>query len=70
MTFETGRFRQPGPRTYVERRTKANSRHLLWVISIHPGTTETEMGDQVLVMRARNLGTNDIDEAPRSVTPL
>jgi len=23
------------------------------------------MGDQVLVMRARNLGTNDIDEAPR-----
>jgi hypothetical protein len=23
------------------------------------------MGDQVLVMRARNLGTNDIGEAPR-----
>ena len=35
------------------------------VNSIHPGTTETEMGDQVLVMRARNLGTNDIDEARR-----
>jgi NAD(P)-dependent dehydrogenase (short-subunit alcohol dehydrogenase family) len=33
------------------------------VNSIHPGTTETEMGDQVLVMRARNLGTNDIEEA-------
>jgi len=29
------------------------------VNSIHPGTTETEMGDQVLTMRARNLGTND-----------
>jgi 3(or 17)beta-hydroxysteroid dehydrogenase len=35
------------------------------VNSIHPGTTETDMGDQVLVMRARNLGTNDIDEARR-----
>jgi hypothetical protein len=33
------------------------------VNSIHPGTTETEMGDQVLVVRARDLGTNDIDEA-------
>ena len=33
--------------------------------SIHPGTTETEMGDQVLVMRARNLGANDIEEARR-----
>ena len=35
------------------------------VNSIHPGTTETEMGDQVLVMRARTLGTNDIEEARR-----
>jgi 3(or 17)beta-hydroxysteroid dehydrogenase len=35
------------------------------VNSIHPGTTETEMGDQVLVMRARNLCTNDIEEARR-----
>jgi 3(or 17)beta-hydroxysteroid dehydrogenase len=35
------------------------------VNSIHPGTTETEMGDQVLAMRARNLGTNDLDEARR-----
>ena len=33
------------------------------VNSIHPGTTETDMGDQVLAMRARNLGTNDLDEA-------
>src|SRR4029077_14933579 len=35
------------------------------VNSIHPGTTETEMGDQVLTMRARNLGTNDIEGARR-----
>jgi hypothetical protein len=33
------------------------------VNSIRPGTTETERGDQVLVMRARYLGTNDIEEA-------
>jgi NAD(P)-dependent dehydrogenase (short-subunit alcohol dehydrogenase family) len=32
---------------------------------IHPGTTETDMGDQVLTMRARNLGINDIGEARR-----
>ena len=38
---------------------------LTLVNSIHPGTTETEMGDQVLTMRARNLGTNDIEEARR-----
>jgi hypothetical protein len=35
------------------------------VNSIHPGTSETEMGGQVLVMRARNLGTNDIEEVRR-----
>jgi 3(or 17)beta-hydroxysteroid dehydrogenase len=35
------------------------------VNSIHPGTSEIEMGDQVLVMRARDLGTNDIEEARR-----
>jgi NAD(P)-dependent dehydrogenase (short-subunit alcohol dehydrogenase family) len=35
------------------------------VNSIHPGTTETDMGDQVLAMRAKNLGTNDLDEARR-----
>jgi len=33
------------------------------VNSIHPGTTETDMGDQVLTMRARNLGTNDLEPA-------
>ena len=33
------------------------------VNSIHPGTTETEMGDQVFVARARNLGTNDVAAA-------
>jgi 3(or 17)beta-hydroxysteroid dehydrogenase len=38
---------------------------LTLVNSIHPGTTETEMGDQVLTMRARNLGTNDIEDARR-----
>jgi 3(or 17)beta-hydroxysteroid dehydrogenase len=33
------------------------------VNSMHPGTTETDMGDQVLTMRARNLGTNDLEPA-------
>ena len=33
------------------------------VNSIHPGTVESDMGDQVLAMRARNLGTNDLDTA-------
>ena len=33
------------------------------VNSVHPGTTETDMGDQVLTMRARNLGTNDLEPA-------
>ncbi|MGC2200177.1 MAG: SDR family oxidoreductase [Stellaceae bacterium] len=33
------------------------------VNSIHPGTTETDMGGQVLTMRARNLGTNDLEPA-------
>lgn len=35
------------------------------VNSIHPGTTDTEMGDQVVAMRARNLGANDLDMARR-----
>jgi 3(or 17)beta-hydroxysteroid dehydrogenase len=35
------------------------------VNSIHPGTTDTEMGDQVVAMRARNLATNDLDMARR-----
>ena len=33
--------------------------------SIHPGTPETEMGDQVRVMRARNLDTNAIEKVRR-----
>jgi 3(or 17)beta-hydroxysteroid dehydrogenase len=33
------------------------------VNSIHPGTTDTDMGDQVLTMRARNLGANDLERA-------
>jgi NAD(P)-dependent dehydrogenase (short-subunit alcohol dehydrogenase family) len=33
------------------------------VNSIHPGTTETDMGDQVLTVRARNIGTNDLEPA-------
>jgi len=35
------------------------------VNSIHPGTTDTEMGDQVVAMRARQLATNDLDAARR-----
>jgi NAD(P)-dependent dehydrogenase (short-subunit alcohol dehydrogenase family) len=37
------------------------------VNSMHPGTIDTDMGDQVLVTRARNLGTNDTDAARRQV---
>ena len=37
------------------------------VNSMHPGTIDTDMGDQVLVTRARNLGTNDIEMARRQV---
>jgi NAD(P)-dependent dehydrogenase (short-subunit alcohol dehydrogenase family) len=37
------------------------------VNSIHPGTIDTDMGDQVLVTRARNLGTNDIEAARRQI---
>ena len=37
------------------------------VNSMHPGTIDTEMGDQVLATRARNLGTNDIEMARRQV---
>src|ERR1700687_5729053 len=38
------------------------------VNSMHPGTIDTDMGDQVLATRARNLGTNDIESARRQVT--
>src|SRR5882724_6597630 len=37
------------------------------VNSIHPGTIDTDMGDQVLATRARNLGTNDVEMARRQV---
>jgi NAD(P)-dependent dehydrogenase (short-subunit alcohol dehydrogenase family) len=37
------------------------------VNSVHPGTIDTDMGDQVLATRARNLGTNDIEMARRQV---
>ena len=37
------------------------------VNSMHPGTIDTDMGDQVLATRARNLGTNDIDAARRQI---
>jgi NAD(P)-dependent dehydrogenase (short-subunit alcohol dehydrogenase family) len=37
------------------------------VNSMHPGMTGTDMGDQVLVTRARNLGTNDVEAARRQV---
>ncbi len=37
------------------------------VNSVHPGTIDTDMGDQVLSTRARNLGTNDIEAARRQV---
>jgi len=37
------------------------------VNSVHPGTIDTDMGDQVLATRARNLGTNDIAAARAQV---
>jgi 3(or 17)beta-hydroxysteroid dehydrogenase len=37
------------------------------VNSMHPGTIDTDMGDQVLATRARNLGTNDIAVARAQV---
>jgi NAD(P)-dependent dehydrogenase (short-subunit alcohol dehydrogenase family) len=37
------------------------------VNSMDPGTIATDMGDQVLATRARNLGTNDIEVARRQV---
>ena len=32
------------------------------VNSIHPGLIQTDMGEQTFVSRARNLGTNDVEE--------
>jgi NAD(P)-dependent dehydrogenase (short-subunit alcohol dehydrogenase family) len=37
------------------------------VNSIHPGNIETDMGDQVVAMWARNLGTNDLGKARRQL---
>ena len=37
------------------------------VNSMHPGTIDTDMGDQVLATRARNLGTNDIAAARQQI---
>jgi 3(or 17)beta-hydroxysteroid dehydrogenase len=45
----------------------ARKAYRIRVNSMHPGMTGTDMGDQVLVTRARNLGTNDIEAARRQV---
>jgi NAD(P)-dependent dehydrogenase (short-subunit alcohol dehydrogenase family) len=37
------------------------------VNSVHPGTIDTDMGDQVAAARARNLGTNDISAARQQI---
>ena len=37
------------------------------VNSIHPGTIDTDMGDQVLAIRARNLGTNNLEPARQQI---
>src|SRR6266550_5066416 len=41
----------------------ARKSYRIRVNSIHPGTIDTDMGDQVLAIRARNLGTNDLEPA-------
>src|ERR1051326_6136014 len=45
----------------------ARKNYRIRVNSMHPGTIDTDMGDQVLVARARNLGTNDIAAARAQV---
>ena len=45
----------------------ARKNYRIRVNSIHPGTVESDMGDQVLATRARNLGTNDIAAVRRQV---
>jgi 3(or 17)beta-hydroxysteroid dehydrogenase len=37
------------------------------VNSIHPGLIQTDMGEQTFISRARNLGTNDVDEVRQQV---
>jgi hypothetical protein len=36
---------------------------LTLVNSIHPGLIETDRGEQTVVSRVRNLGTNNVDAA-------
>jgi 3(or 17)beta-hydroxysteroid dehydrogenase len=45
----------------------ARKNYRIRVNSMHPGTIDTDMGDQVLATRARNLGTNDVEIARRQV---
>jgi 3(or 17)beta-hydroxysteroid dehydrogenase len=45
----------------------ARKNYRIRVNSMHPGTIDTDMGDQVLATRARNLGTNDLEAARRQV---
>jgi NAD(P)-dependent dehydrogenase (short-subunit alcohol dehydrogenase family) len=45
----------------------ARKNYRIRVNSMHPGTIDTDMGDQVLVTRARNLGTNDVAMARAQV---
>jgi 3(or 17)beta-hydroxysteroid dehydrogenase len=45
----------------------ARKNYRIRVNSMHPGTIDTDMGGQVLVSRARNLGTNDIEMARQQV---
>jgi NAD(P)-dependent dehydrogenase (short-subunit alcohol dehydrogenase family) len=37
------------------------------VNSIHPGLIQTDMGEQTFLSRARNIGTNDVDEVRQQV---
>ena len=65
MTLQTGstdpvRTRDIPPARAGRGRT--GGRWLAW-----GGTIDTDMGDQVLVTRARNIGTNDIEAARRQV---
>jgi 3(or 17)beta-hydroxysteroid dehydrogenase len=43
----------------------ARKSYRIRVNSIHPGTVESDMGDQVLTVRARRLGSNDLEPARR-----
>jgi 3(or 17)beta-hydroxysteroid dehydrogenase len=45
----------------------ARKNYRIRVNSMHPGTIDTDMGDQVLVTRARNLGINDVAAARAQV---